>query len=525
MASMPRLTLAGIRTMVRELTSIFSTDVITDARLNSMINQELFAVVKSADDMVLAWGVNGVRPQVVTSSTYDSVGYRFPAWRFDNTTQFPSTGANSTSNMVNYLYMTSDTDTAPWRGPSATADIGGYYDKYLAYKVASQILIEVNDDTKRNEYFDGLANDVYEDLFRNEWLNHNNVLADLTKDGTGSPFWGTSAYVRVMSLLFADKPKQTLDSLLSIANLIRDTHTNSKNELYSKYTWPFPNDFIYFAPYEDVFIYDTATKVGNALGLSELVLKGYAAEVDSRVQALLRDKLYSSYGEAFPYSLGSLRTQVRALLQDFSNDLPEQLIISWINEAYQTLSYEREWSWQEVEQLMDIPAGLQGAYYDLSGARRITGMYIVSDDVMNVWEASGTVEEITQRPDLLDGMKDSSKYYYDIKDGLFYITPTPEKNLRIKVKYITRTFALLADSDTPQFDAEFAPIIAYRAALKGLAFHDQGKKLYPIYDEAQKALHKAMVTHYSLDRSRNAFSMNSEALEQRKYMPYFRLGG
>ena len=526
MATMPRLNRGQLTTMVRELTSIFSTDVFTNERIWSMLNQELFAAIKSADDLRLAWltGSN-VGPSTIT---VPSGTYRFPGWQFDNTAQFPALTSSTTTNMNAYLYLNTDTDKAPWGLPVAgntAADIGGYYDKYLAYKVAAKVLTEVNDDTKRNEYFNAEADNIYEDLFRNEWLNHNMYLADVTKTQSTSIYFFQSMMVRVLNLLFSDKPKGTLDALLANANIIRDTLNNSLEELWNSYKWPFGKDWQNFAPYQDIFLYDAAQRLGPRFGLDEIIVKAYGTEYETRLKSLLRDKIYSVYGESFPFTLLSLRTQVRSLLQDFSKDLPEQLIVSWINEAYQTLSYERDWSWLETELMTTLTPGSNGIQFDIDGARRIISMYIVDSDSTNVYNSSNRVEQILPRPDILDGQKTSNRYYYDIKDGTVLITPSPEKAIKVRIKYINRTPGLLQDSDTIMFDAEFAPILAYRAAMKGLAFHDQGKKLYQIYDAAQQSIFNAMMASYQLDRSRDSFSIGQNAFEERRYMPYFRNSG
>jgi hypothetical protein len=99
--------------------------------------------------------------------------------------------------------------------------------------------------------------------------------------------------------------------------------------------------------------------------------------------------------------------------------------------------------------------------------------------------------------------------------------PTPDVPVRFKIRYVGQP-ALLGVSDQIQFDARFANILAYRAAIKGVMFNPQGKNLLQIYADQEAKLFQAMVTFYQNTNSTEPFQLGVNGLEEGKYIPYFR---
>jgi len=523
MAVMPRQNLIQIVARVRELTGIFSTDVYADARIKKLVNETLYNIIKIADDMLtylydLNAGANYGKPILVArtnAQTGTTTNYRFPGWRFDTPTNAPT-------DLLTNVYMSLDTDLAPWIGNVGNTGMGGYYDNILVYKVASDMLREIGDDSNRAEFFSNKFDEILQVLIRDEFIEWNFALAE-------SILATDLNYHNAVAL----KVLRNLNRIVNVDNLPSLTYrcviavNNSKNEFYYAYTWPFANTWSNFGtPYP--FVYEASAKVAVEYDVPEATIKGWLAEAESQKSMLVRNFITNNYGSSFPSTLVDMKKQVRALLSDFSKDLPEQIIISWINEAYQILALEKNWAWLEVEALYQVSAGSVGFQLDNIGSRKILDMYVVEQKgaYSGSSVASDTVDIVSQVPHIQDGKINDSQYHYDVNaTGFVTLSPAPlTKAIKLKIKYLSRCPGLSADSDEVLFNDEFAGILVYRAAMKGVMLNPSGKKLYEVYDMAQQTLFKAMVNFYQLDHSTEPFQIGAKGYEERKYIPFFKVG-
>jgi hypothetical protein len=68
----------------------------------------------------------------------------------------------------------------------------------------------------------------------------------------------------------------------------------------------------------------------------------------------------------------------------------------------------------------------------------------------------------------------------------------------------------------------FAPYLVYRAAYLGSAWSDQAKKLAPMFAAEAQRVKDMMYQYYMTSRSTEPFSIGENALETRKYLPFFK---
>lgn len=500
MSSFPRLNRAAIRAKVREITGIYATTVFSDSRINGLINEELYKINGLFDDLLLGSSTDTI--------TVSGVAYRFPSWRWDNTTQFPTRVGTD-------LYLETDTDTAPWSD--------GYYDDLLVYKVSYDVLKEQADDTKRAEDYLVKYEDIKTQLIKYDYVQHNRYLVDNIAAGNTHRYQSlTVKKLAVFAVLSAGIPSEMEWELSSVMNRIQ----NEATELYNAYTWTGISSATDWANWGydniDIFAYGVARKMLSQVN-SETA-NAYDAEYNSRLENLKRSKLYTA-GSIVPNTLGSLRTQVRALLQDFSKNLPDVLINSWINESYTTLATEREWKWLSSTVTFSLSAGSNLIPLSFIGSR-IKNVYQVKLDPTDFQPTE--VEIVAPVPSVSSVEKNTARYYYEVENvsGSWYlkIAPTPNEPTDFTVIAAGTPAPLLLDADQPVFEAQFAPLLAYRAAIRGLLFNPQNKNLVGIYQDAEQRLLDAMLVYYQLDRSTEPFSIGSSALETRKYLPFFRVG-
>jgi len=507
-----------LRAAVRDITNIEATLVVSDATINNMLNEEIFKVQKIGDETYSFWSAGAGAPITVTLS--DGVVYRFPSWKWDNTTE------NATTVSADNIFMDSDADFAPWSTVSNNIKNAGFYDNYLVYRVAARLLRAQADDTARGEEFDKQADSILELIVRDEFIGHNALLAStLTSSSSG---FGLGLVFKTLVLL--GRPTAIDSDVSQSITEVQAAVYNERNELYSSYRWPFATTaFTNWDPYNDVFAYGAAARLATRFGLPESSQKSLLADFETRKQALLREKLYNSSGNAYPYTFAGLRSQVRALLQDYTKDLPEILVGQWVNEAYQSLAYEREWRWLENEASFVLPAGSNSI--DLSIGTRVISMYEVEQD------ATGQVTEASQIYPVghgYDVLNNASDYRYEVRgsvvsgvstgDTIVTIHPKPVEPITVLVRFAMGPTFLTNDNDTTEIGIQFAAIVAYRAAQVGAAFHPQAKQIIPMFQMQEQRMYESMMRHYQLDTSSETFSIGENALETRKYLPFFRVG-
>jgi hypothetical protein len=508
MSAYPRLNRGALRSTVRELTAIYSTDIISDARINDLLNQRLYQITQTADNFGLFYRnllLNG--PILVPTSATTKV-HRFPGWKWDNTTDYPTTVAAD-------LYLESDSDVPPWSDGSN--DIG------LAYAAAADVLSMVNDDSRRVADYSAKFKELADRVIRDDFVNWNAFLAD-----TGLTDTTIAGYQEASHLMYALRLVQnafSIDSQIDVAGVLWYEIIDERNAFYSAFKWPpsITNTFNSFGPYSVIFAYGAAAKYAQRMGMSADLVNSLNSSYNMYKDALLRQLIYNTSGLAAVGTVGNVASQLRALLQDFTSELPEALIYSWINIAYQTLVQEREWEWLVNTADITFPATLNSV-----NLLPILGTY---QRILNVYEVryDGNFEVIDSEivypvPHILDGKVGDSKYKYDINEGSFSVTPTPTETTYFRIRYAQETapFTPALPNVSLGFSVNLADIITYRAAVIGSSWSDYAKKMAPVFQDVADKLFDAMVSTYQLDHSTEPLQLGGSALEGKKYMPWFR---
>jgi hypothetical protein len=527
--STPRLNLGQIRAKIREFTGILSNDVFPDSRINALINETLFGIVKLGDNVANNYwdqdlGSNyGKRIRVNDPDPVTGAAryYYVPGWRFDNYLE----NNNGTVLLRDRLYLTADTDLAPWTGGYNYTGIGGYYDLILVYKVTADILKEINDDTTRSDFYYGKYKNILSDLIRDEFVEWNEITCHLIPTTSNNYF--LNVIFRTLRLL---GNQIGYDHAIHMNDRVVLTVWQYLSNFYFKYKWNFPLSgwgTFGFAYGLDTFLFEAAANIGAEVGVSKEVTDSWQALAEVSKQRMINELLRdTNVTTNTPDTLGTLRTKVIALLQDFSKDLPNHLIDSWINEAYNNLCMERNWKWLEQENTLYLPENSIGFNIDANGSTRLLNLYIVEFDGMVVGNvvAGHNIKQVTPVPHVNDRESSSSKWKYKVNiDGTVVISPAPTtEGMWIKYSYLENGGYLAYDNTQIPFLPQFGMILAYRAAMKGVMLHPQGKKLYEVYDLAQEEIHQAMVNYYVLNPNNETFSLGEDGLDSKRYLPSFK---
>lgn len=164
-------------------------------------------------------------------------------------------------------------------------------------------------------------------------------------------------------------------------------------------------------------------------------------------------------------NLSAIRDRARALsgirLQTLRSD---EQIDAVINEAYFEVISLAQWPFLRASSQVTVTAGTDSFTTPSAFSEVISATY--SDQIGNtVRLVPTTVDEI----DRLDAEDSDPVYYARVDDSEFLIWPTPTTSLTISLRGKQKVNELSADSDSPVFDEQFHPILAYRAASRLLA--------------------------------------------------------
>jgi hypothetical protein len=515
MASYPRLDRGAIRAKVRNLTAIESTNIVTDAHINDIINQELHNLIFLADDVERFWQIT---PGVPFTQTYDGITYRLPGWRFDNTTQFAA-------GLYNNVYMNSDVALAPWATVGNTTYTAGYFDLYLVYKASARLLAEQEDESKRSAEFEKQSAEIAKHIIAQEYVGHNgDKLGALTSSNAG---YELTLYFKTLLLLKAPLSVEAGTSSdgygwATVASIIKDTISSIRTELFNSYKWTHNNSaYSNWDPHSNIFAYGAAARLGARFGLNDAEITLLNGEFEQKKQSLVQQLISNTSGYAVPDTLAQMVNQVRALLQDFTTQIPETIIKSWINIEYQMLSSEFDWSWLTSEIQATLSAGANQIDLNPYG--------VTYGAIKNIFEVetdnSGQIldYQIVHRvPHILNGEKNESKYRYDIDAGIIKITPTPLENTKFNIRFVTLAPSMLLNTDTTLFEDRFNMYLIYRAAYLGSAWNPNAKNLAPMFSQEAQKIKDIMYRYYMTSASTEPFSMGENALETRKYLPQFK---
>jgi hypothetical protein len=466
-------------------------------------------------------GTGTVRPSPLVLDA-SGVSYNFPAWKWDNTTKFPSGVAAD-------LYMESDADTAPWDN--------GYYDNYLVYAVSAILLKHLADDTKRGESYLSMAKEILDNLISREFIGWNKKLIDLRGE------YITNRYLKQGFMVFC-----LLGEYTDIEWDMREVRRMLENEeLELQRQYPSLSASIVLP---ELTAYSVAARLAARRG-NEQLASTLLTERTTRLESLRKDAtgtLPEYYSGANDYRVRVL-SSTRALVNDISSNLGEGLLQNWIDDAITTLSYERDWSWMQRETEVTLGPGVS---YSIDGTQVyasnwVSLAFLASGGVSetSTWSApvrilnayavktnqSGTsdVQIVSPAPHGLDVEYNNSKYTYHLDytpgEQRLYVSPPPTEQTTFRIRHtITPLTSEYLANDLLPFSPLFYNVISYRVAIKALAYGENpnAKLLIPIYREEEQKLFEALEKATLLAGNAEPFSIGENALETRKYLPQFK---
>lgn len=447
------LNLSELRTYVRDLTGIYSTDIITDALLTRWINEAYRELTRSQN---WPWA----------SSVVDLVtGTDVPA--FD-----------------------------------------GEYHAYLAYRVAVRALGFEADDTQRAQLYNGEAETIYSQMV----LKYLQGQAHSTDGNMASLIRNVRDYLVIYNDTISDD---------FIEARIMDVYA----ELFEGHVWPFArNPFPGMGwGYTRVLVLGAAGRLGLQAGRDAAFVETMANEYQLAYEELKTAFLRTSTGTGYS-NLGQLRSLVRTVTGDYSKLIPNVLIDLWINEEYQLLASEKDWTW--LEQTAQIPVADGTSQFQLpGGTRKVLEMYVVE----KVAAADGMEKPVARQeivypvPHVMDIERTSDKFNYDVTStGYVTISPAPERDIVIRTRYVLALNQMSADSDQPLFAAQFRSVLAYRVGMRVAAYTNADKNIMDLCAMVAQNMFESMNQFYQLEHSMEAFQLGGKSLESRKYLPWFR---
>jgi hypothetical protein len=446
------LNLSELRTYVRDLTGIYSTDIITDALLTRWINEAYRELTRSQN---WPWA----------SSVVDLV----------TATDVPA--------------------------------FDGEYHAYLAYRVAVRALGFEADDTQRAQLYNGEAETIYSQMV----LKYLQGQAHSTDGNMASLIRNVRDYLVVYSDTISDD---------FIEARIMDVYA----ELFEGHVWPFArNPFPGMGwGYTRVLVLGAAGRLGLQAGRDAAFVETMANEYQLAYEELKTAFLRTSTGTGYS-NLGQLRSLVRTVTGDYSKLIPNVLIDLWINEEYQLLASEKDWTWLERTDQIPVQDGAN-QFYLLNGTRKVLEMYVVEGADPEYSASSVSQSEIVYPvPHIMDIERNSEKFNYDVSsNGLVTISPTPERDITVRVRYIVSFSPLTNDLGQPGFDEQFRSILAYRVGMRVAAYTNADKNIMDLCVMVSQNMFDAMNKFYQLEHSMEAFQLGGKSMESRKYLPWFR---
>jgi hypothetical protein len=217
---------------------------------------------------------------------------------------------------------------------------------------------------------------------------------------------------------------------------------------------------------------------------------------------------------------GDLRTFVRDLTGVISTDVVSDALINrWLEESYAEISRERDWDWLEVTATGTLPAAVDGRHTVnlANGTRRVISAYLVS--------SAGLVRELQEVSELDHVMEIGDDRYpkYDVTtDGVVTVAPVQPADEEYRIRYSRTHVPFADDTSVPLFLEQFHAGVAYRTAMKVLAFVSDDTDRSDYYFGEYNQMLDGMINMYELSHDSKPLSMGEHGIEERRYYPWFR---
>jgi hypothetical protein len=203
-------------------------------------------------------------------------------------------------------------------------------------------------------------------------------------------------------------------------------------------------------------------------------------------------------------NLGSLRDRARALsgirLQSLRSDEQVDVVI---NESYQEVINLSQWPFLRASQQVSLPSG-ENSFETPVGFSEVMSVSYTNDGGDTVRLQSTVVDEIDRLRD-----EDSAEpfLYARVNDKEFIVWPTPNVNLTFTIRGKQTVTPLTRDGDTPVFDDQFHPMLAYRAASRMLAEEGDDSGRAEFYQQEANVFFARMQQFYTRQPDSSFFVM------------------
>jgi phage protein U len=328
----------------------------------------------------------------------------------------------------------------------------------LAYRTAAKVLVSQNDQTNRLQEYQNQSDALIASMLT--------VL--LPSQATGTVV--TLGQIRTTArFMLGNYSKTVSDAMLT--QLINEAY----DEVERAQQWPWAatkttltadsHTPVFEVQFRPMLAYRAAFKALTFLGDDSPRVQRYADEYVALLESLATHYLPAATVAAVG-TLSELRATVRDIAGQYSKDVTDNLIDRLINQSYGELSRHKPWPWLERTVTVAVPADVDTVVLP-DAARRILNVYVVDEH--------GEVSQATPVPHVLDVEASSQVLRYDTSDeGNLTLAPVPERPVTLRIRYVIRTLELVAGSDTPAFDPQYGLVLAYHAAAK--LFGLQGDK-------------------------------------------------
>jgi hypothetical protein len=452
------MNLAALILYTRDLTGIYSTDVVPDSLVTRWLNESYFELQRRS-----TW------PWTATELSTNTDVPAFDA-------QFHAILAYRTA--IKILNFTSD-DTSRAEGYSIEAggllaDMERYYlsgEATGSYATAGALVRLTRDLTG---VYDA---DTISDALLLRWVN--DAQLELARQRT----WPWSGSVTVMSP--SDAP----------------AFSSSSN-----------------AQFNHILAYRAAARVALMLGDEGGRMEQFGGEYNALLSDMERFFLAAAATGA-TNNVSAMTRMVRDLTGIYSNQsLPDSLILVYLNNAYNELSRRHDWDWLEATHEVPLPAPAGGAH-QLSlpnGTRRIMEAYIVfkNGDVQEMVNVPNLAR--------IEVNDSNIYYDVDYGGNVVIRPVQSDNEATLKFRYLRANVDLVTGTDVPSFDTSFRLILPYRAAVTVLSQFSPNDPRIESYEAEFMSLYQGMYTMYELVHDNRSFQLNEDGTRTRRYYPWFR---
>lgn len=203
-------------------------------------------------------------------------------------------------------------------------------------------------------------------------------------------------------------------------------------------------------------------------------------------------------------NLGAIRDRARALsgirLQSLRSD---EQVDAVVNESYQEVVNLSQWPFLRASQQVSIPSETN-SFETPVGFSEVISVSYTNEGGETVRMQSTSIDEIDR---LRDEQSAEPFLYARVTDREFAVWPTPNIAFTFTVRGKQTISPLKGDSDTPVFDEQFHPMLAYRAASRMLAEEGDDSGRAEFYQQEANVFFARMQQFYTRTPDSSFFVM------------------